>query len=133
MQTILFLFANRKPHTLRPTFSNVNLPLREIGQCTTFSLIAVRKYDLILINIIILGAEQLHLGSEAREKILLDSNNKYKKALQQESPRLPQTWYPLTEAEKRQKRKDANKVKKFEKGLHRWKSLPEPIDVRLLL
>ena len=57
------------------------------------------------------------------------TNNKYKKKLQDESPKAPERWYPETEEEKLELLKDHLKQRKFNKGHKRWKQLPEPIDV----
>ncbi len=71
------------------------------------------------------------MTSEGHKKILLDTSNKYMKFLQKETPRQPEIWFPPTEEERNKKKEDEQKVKVFEKGMHRWHSLPEPIDVSI--
>ena len=65
----------------------------------------------------------------ARDKIATKTGNKYQKELVMQSPRDPTTWYPLSEREEREKEKEANVTKVVVKGHHRWKALPEPVDV----
>ena len=51
------------------------------------------------------------------------------KQLQKETPRIPEIWYPPTEQERKKNKEDLDVVKVHEQGMHRWKALPEPIDV----
>ena len=81
-------------------------------------------YDLDL-----LGIHQMHPIHEDPAKIIMENNNKYHKQLQQETPRKPTDWFPHTEEEKKKQEEDQHKVKVFDRGMHRWKALPEPIDV----
>ncbi|KAK3595827.1 hypothetical protein CHS0354_014647 [Potamilus streckersoni] len=60
-------------------------------------------------------------------KILMETNNKYKKQFQPTFPPEPQEWYPETDKEK-EKKMDRKQIKKYERGHKRWKGLPEPVD-----
>ena len=77
----------------------------------------------------LLGTEQIHELFGDKQKIVMATNNKYKKKLQDEFPKAPERWYPETEEEKLEVLKDHLKQRKFNKGHKRWKQLPEPIDV----
>ncbi|CAH1785083.1 unnamed protein product [Owenia fusiformis] len=74
------------------------------------------------------GGEQIYQQFGDRSKITMNSNNKYKKQLRNEFPGKPEAWFPETSDEKHKRLNHTTKVKRAEKGLHRWKSLPEPID-----
>ena len=71
----------------------------------------------------------MYQRDEDPNKIVLSTNNKYKKVLQKESPRLPEEWFPMSNKEKEKMENERFQVKKYQRGLHRWKELPEPIDV----
>ena len=83
--------------------------------------------------LIFLGTEQIHELFGDQHKIVMATNNKYKKKLQDEFPKAPERWYPETEEEKLELLKDHLKQRKFNKGHKRWKQLPEPIDVSVKL
>ena len=68
-----------------------------------------------------------------KSKIILDSNNKYKRQLQTGFPKPPEHWFPETDEEKEIQKKNKKKQKKFDRGHKRWKQLPESIDVSRLL
>ncbi|KAL4231204.1 HEAT repeat-containing protein 4 [Mactra antiquata] len=74
------------------------------------------------------GTEQIYSAYGDKSKILMGSNNKYKKDLQPGFPEPPEKWFPSTDAERQEQSRDVKKKKKFERGQKRWKKLPEPID-----
>lgn len=76
-----------------------------------------------------LGTKQVHEHYGDKTKILLENNNKYKKQLQTEYPQNPKEWFAETDEERLNRLNVTTKVKHIEKGMHRWSSLPEPIDV----
>jgi hypothetical protein len=71
-----------------------------------------------------LGVEQVHKKFDDKDHITMASHNKYKKNLVKESPKKVDTWHSDAPSSK-------TKVKKFERGLRRWKKLPEAIDVSM--
>ncbi|XP_052772793.1 HEAT repeat-containing protein 4-like isoform X2 [Mya arenaria] len=74
------------------------------------------------------GREQLYQAFGDKQKIVMETNNKYKKELQPGFPKLPETWFPATDAEKQESAREVKKLRKRERGLRRWKQLPQPID-----
>lgn len=60
---------------------------------------------------------------------MMASDNMYEKKLQTAFPRDPQSWYPDKPQQKARKKLAPQRVPRKEKGLHKWKALPEPIDV----
>lgn len=77
----------------------------------------------------IVGTEQVFNAFGDKTKILMVSQNKYKKALQPDFPQPPEQWFPATDAEKQEQTRDKKKQRKHQRGHKRWKKLPEPIDV----
>ncbi|XP_064629976.1 HEAT repeat-containing protein 4-like isoform X2 [Lineus longissimus] len=77
------------------------------------------------------GKNQIHNLDGPDDIILMETNNKYRKHLQQQYPQEPEGWYSEGEDDKKidAKKKDEKKGgKRIEKGLHRWRELPELID-----
>ena len=66
------------------------------------------------------------------DRIITDTGNKYKKDFVKESPAKPEVWFPLSAREQKKREKDEKKVKVVPKGMHRWRDLPEPVDVRMI-
>ena len=75
------------------------------------------------------GTEQIHDQFGDQTKIVMESQNKYKKEYQPRFPQAPEDWFPETEKEKEIGKRDKKKKKKHERGHKRWKTLPQPIDV----
>ena len=84
------------------------------------------------------GGHIVHQKQENEAKILMASRNKYLKHLQKESPGRPQQWfYSGSGAENggekelfaEEGEREIRKVRRQDKGMHRWSSLPTPIDV----
>lgn len=72
------------------------------------------------------GGQQVHMKSEDfKDKIMMSSGNKYVKMLQSEVPQPPHTWCPGPP------NSDLGQghVTTLQRGLHRWKDLPQPSDV----
>ena len=61
--------------------------------------------------------------------IVMDSNNRYRKTLEKESPQQPAMWYHYGDSAATTEQADGSKIKKCQRGLKRWKALPESIDV----
>ncbi|XP_060595214.1 HEAT repeat-containing protein 4-like isoform X6 [Ruditapes philippinarum] len=74
------------------------------------------------------GTEQVFDAFGDKSKILMETQNKYKKELQPGFPQPPEQWFPLTEAERQEQLKNKKKQRKHHRGHRRWKKLPEPID-----
>ncbi|XP_062602702.1 HEAT repeat-containing protein 4-like [Saccostrea cucullata] len=74
----------------------------------------------------LIGVDQVHV--EDTDKIVLSSGHKYQKKLQSEHPQNPETWYNEQDATPPHEVKESPRIKKVEKGLRRWKKLPEPAD-----
>ena len=65
--------------------------------------------------------------------IVMDSNNRYRKSLEKECPQEPDVWYHHDEEQIKPDQAGHSKMKKLQRGLKRWKALPESIDVSLEL
>ncbi|XP_053407054.1 uncharacterized protein LOC123546772 isoform X2 [Mercenaria mercenaria] len=74
------------------------------------------------------GTEQVFEAFGDKTKIMMQSQNKYKKELQPGFPQPPEQWFPVTDAEKQEQLRDKKKQKKHQRGHKRWKNLPKPID-----
>lgn len=73
------------------------------------------------------GAEQVY--TDDNEKIIMSTSNQYKKVLKTERPKPSDSWYPTEEMEQQDSQRTSiptPRMKKVEKGLKRWKALPEP-------
>lgn len=75
---------------------------------------------------VLTGAEQVHLPDS--DKIVLSSDNKYQKKLQPQYPQNPESWYSEQEVTPPHEMKETPRIRKVEKGLRRWKELPQPTD-----
>ncbi|XP_046557272.1 LOW QUALITY PROTEIN: HEAT repeat-containing protein 4-like [Haliotis rubra] len=71
------------------------------------------------------GAQQVYCQSD-QDKIVMENDNKYKKRLQKEYPHSTECWFTESESEVKVTQ-DPDKGK-INKGLRRWKELPEPVD-----
>ncbi|XP_064600899.1 HEAT repeat-containing protein 4-like [Liolophura sinensis] len=75
------------------------------------------------------GVQQISCKSgPSKTKIMMASDNMYEKKLQTTFPRDPESWYPDKHEEKGRKKLAPQRVPRKEKGMHKWKALPEPID-----
>lgn len=85
-------------------------------------------YEIKFLKLLLIGAEQVHLPDS--DKIVLSSDNKYQKKLQPQYPQNPESWYSEQEVTPPHEMKETPRIRKVEKGLRRWKELPQPTDVR---
>ena len=76
------------------------------------------------------GHQQVH-QARGQHTILMDSSNKFHKVLVKESPGPPDTWFPDHQAATHGT--DRTETKRYERGLLRWKQLPQPIDVIIII
>lgn len=86
-------------------------------------------HEIKFLKLLLIGAEQVHLPDS--DKIVLSSDNKYQKKLQPQYPRNPESWYSEQEVTPPHEMKETPRIRKVEKGLRRWKELPQPTDVRI--
>lgn len=86
-------------------------------------------YEIKFLKLLLIGAEQVHLPDS--DKIVLSSDNKYQKKLQPQYPQNPESWYSEQEVTPPHEMKETPRIRKVEKGLRRWKELPQPTDVRI--
>lgn len=85
--------------------------------------------EIKFLKLLLTGAEQVHLPDS--DKIVLSSDNKYQKKLQPQYPQNPESWYSEQEVTPPHEMKETPRIRKVEKGLRRWKELPQPTDVRI--
>lgn len=85
--------------------------------------------EIKFLKLLLTGAEQVHLPDS--DKIVLSSDNKYQKKLQPQYPQNPESWYSEQEVIPPHEMKETPRIRKVEKGLRRWKELPQPTDVRI--
>ena len=78
-----------------------------------------------------IGVQQVYDKDGDATNITMENNNKYIKVLQAQSPRPPDTWFPSPDNELLQPLQRTGKTKpaKLDKGLQRWKQLPQPLQV----
>lgn len=86
-------------------------------------------HEIKFLKLLLIGAEQVHLPDS--DKIVLSSDNKYQKKLQPQYPQNPESWYSEQEVTPPHEMKETPRIRKVEKGLRRWKELPQPTDVRI--
>lgn len=75
---------------------------------------------------VLTGADQIHLPDS--DRIMLSSDNKYQKKLQPQYPQNSESWYNEQEVTPPHELKETPRIRKVEKGLRRWKELPQPTD-----